>query len=418
MGEKILSISIAAYNVEGYLNETLKSLVCDSAIMDKMEVLVIDDGSTDQTALIAQRYVESYPNTFRLIQKQNGGHGSTLNCSVSKAQGKYFKMLDGDDWCETKNLQKLVTELENTEADIVLSPYQRVYENNGRADDINRHHLATGNKYEICNLDFDLLEIPHAAEMTVRTNILKKQDFRLTEHCAYTDDEYIFSAVLCADTYMQIPVSVYRYRIGVAGQTVSNEGRKRHWRDAGRVVSAMFGKYVNCEKRNMCSFKKKYLNEIIFQTAAFQYANYFLADNIPDMEKDFKLLNDRIRKSDMVFYEQIRDNNQNYQWLEKLFNSAYKIGQRECIIFGAGVYGRAAVKIFCGKEIPVVAYADNNNKLWGKEIEGVCVCDPYVVVREYPHAMIFITSFKYQAAIYQQLLEMGIESTKIIGNEG
>lgn len=181
MVEKILSISIAAYNVENYLEQTLKSLVCSNTIMEKMEVLIIDDGSTDQTALIAQKYVDNYPNTFILIQKKNGGHGSTLNCAVSQAHGKYFKMLDGDDWYETNNLQKLILELEYADSDIVLSPYKKIYENDCRIDEINRHNLIERKKYNICDLNDSLIEIAYAAEMTVRMDILKGNEFCLTE---------------------------------------------------------------------------------------------------------------------------------------------------------------------------------------------------------------------------------------------
>lgn len=415
--EKILSISIAAYNVECYLEKTLKSLICSNAVMDRLEVFIIDDGSIDRTASIAQRYVENYPNTFILIRKQNGGHGSTLNCAVNKARGKYFKMLDGDDWYETNNLQKLMVELEQVDSDIILSPYKRVYESDNKVDEISRHHLIDRKSYKICELNDSLLESAHAAEMTVRTEVLKSQQFLLTEHCAYTDDEYIFSAVLHANTYMRIPIFVYCYRIGEEGQTVTDDGRKKHWRDAGRVVSAMLQKYAVCVKEDLCAFKRRYLYEIIFQTVAFQYTNYFLAENILEMEKDFKGLNDKIQKTDSEFYEWIQRNNQSYQWLNQLFRAVYEIGNRECIVFGAGAYGRAAVRIFCGKGIPVIAYTDNDSKLWGKEIDRVSVYNPNIIIQEYPHAMIFIASLKHQDVIYQQLTKAGIDAAKIINNE-
>lgn len=107
MINKILTISIAAYNVEKYIGKTLDSLINDD-VMDKIEVLIENDGSTDNTAGIANEYVKNYPNTFKLINKQNGGYGSTINRSIKEAQGKYFKQLDGDDFLDTENLRKLV----------------------------------------------------------------------------------------------------------------------------------------------------------------------------------------------------------------------------------------------------------------------------------------------------------------------
>ena len=93
---KILTISIAAYNVEKFLDKTLSSL-CNESLSEDLEVLIIDDGSTDKTGNIAKQYEKKYPNIFRYVYKENGGHGSTINKGIELAQGKYFRVLDGDD---------------------------------------------------------------------------------------------------------------------------------------------------------------------------------------------------------------------------------------------------------------------------------------------------------------------------------
>lgn len=84
--EKILTISIAAYNVQQYLDKLLASLVAPE-VLDDLEVLVIDDGSADKTADIALKYVKRYPESFRLIRKENGGWGSTVNCGIRTSKG-------------------------------------------------------------------------------------------------------------------------------------------------------------------------------------------------------------------------------------------------------------------------------------------------------------------------------------------
>ncbi len=104
--EKTLSISIAAYNVEEFLKNTLDSLVAPE-IMDDIEVLIIDDGSKDNTAAIGKEFVDKYPNSFKVISKPNGGYGSTINAAIDAATGQYFKTLDGDDWYDTENLVRL-----------------------------------------------------------------------------------------------------------------------------------------------------------------------------------------------------------------------------------------------------------------------------------------------------------------------
>ena len=104
--EKVLTISIAAYNVEKYLDNTLNSLICNK--MDKLEVIIQNDGSKDSTCEVAKKYVEKYPNVFILNDKKNGGYGSTINASLKMAKGKYFKQLDGDDWFDTSNLDSFI----------------------------------------------------------------------------------------------------------------------------------------------------------------------------------------------------------------------------------------------------------------------------------------------------------------------
>ena len=95
--DKILTVSVAAYNVEKFIRNTLDSCIAEE-IMTDLEVLVVDDGATDATAEIVREYEDKYPQTFRLIHKENGGYGTTVNRSMQEASGKYFRLLDGDDW--------------------------------------------------------------------------------------------------------------------------------------------------------------------------------------------------------------------------------------------------------------------------------------------------------------------------------
>ena len=118
--EKILTISIAAYNVSAYIKECLDSLV-KCSYLDALDIVVVDDGSHDNTVEIVQKYVSKYPDSIRLERKENGGHGSTINRAVSVAKGKYFKVLDGDEWVDAVELEKLVEVLRKISSDLVLT---------------------------------------------------------------------------------------------------------------------------------------------------------------------------------------------------------------------------------------------------------------------------------------------------------
>lgn len=97
--DKVLTVIVPVYNMEKYIRQCLESLVIGE-VLDRIEVLVVLEGSKDGSAEIAYEFVEQYPDTFRIIYKANGGHGSAINTGLMMASGEYVKILDSDDWVE------------------------------------------------------------------------------------------------------------------------------------------------------------------------------------------------------------------------------------------------------------------------------------------------------------------------------
>ena len=128
---KILSVTIPTYNVEKYLKQCLDSFIIPE-IIDDMEILIVNDGSTDSSPIIAKEYTEKYPDTFKLINKENGGHGSTINTGIANATGKYFKVVDSDDWVDTKSMINLMATLKKDDCDLVYSNYYWVDNDTGK----------------------------------------------------------------------------------------------------------------------------------------------------------------------------------------------------------------------------------------------------------------------------------------------
>ena len=120
--KKILSISVAAYNLESMIRQCLDSFV-HPEILEKVEVLVTDDGSKDHTREIVKEYEEKYPGTFKLIAQKNAGPGSTVNSGIAHASGKYFRMVDGDDWVNTKDMPAYLDYLETHDTDMVCTSF-------------------------------------------------------------------------------------------------------------------------------------------------------------------------------------------------------------------------------------------------------------------------------------------------------
>lgn len=93
------SIPIISVSGVEYIRQCLESLVIGE-VLDRIEVLVVLDGSKDGSAEIAYEFVEQYPDTLRIIYKANGDHGSAINTGLMMAFGEYVKILDSDDWVE------------------------------------------------------------------------------------------------------------------------------------------------------------------------------------------------------------------------------------------------------------------------------------------------------------------------------
>lgn len=413
MSNKILTISIAAYNVEDFLEETLKSLLGFKETIEKLDVIVVDDGSRDNSSDIAQRYADLYPESFRVIKKENGGHGSTLNTSVREAKGKYFKMLDGDDWYDTDELEILIDELEKTDVDIILCPYNRIYNESGKKEVINRHNMLSGKEYNFLTIVNNMLEDVHAAELTVKTKLLQENGFNITEKCAFTDDEYVFAAMLHANTVKKLRNVVYQYRIGVAGQTVSDSGRKSHWMDAGQVAAAMLRTLVKEMDYVVGDEHLHYLQHIIQRTIDFQCDNFFYADNMSLGKKEFLNFSELLKSIDNEFECYLVEKSYSYGWWKWIISACDVIQKDKSIIFGAGTYGERIYRCLNDNGINIAGIVDNDQSKWGKEKWGMIISEPQTLKNQWSDCKVIVAA-KKQHEIVKQLREAGISEDRII----
>lgn len=241
MMNKILSISVAAYNVENVLGTCLDSLA-QSRYLDDIEVLVINDGSKDNTAAIAKAYQDKYPKSFFLVDKENGGHGSTINESIKRAHGKYFKVLDGDDWVDVKEFDGFIEDLFRCEADLMVNDYNEVYVNKSiRRKIIDAYDL--NNKYDIKDMDSNNIVLMHS--ITVRTDKLQQHKFRMSEHRFYADNEYVFCVLSVVKNFQVSTNCVYQYRLGREGQSVSPDGLYNHIEDLIYIEGRLIKEYMS-----------------------------------------------------------------------------------------------------------------------------------------------------------------------------
>ncbi len=279
MTSKLLSVSIAAYNVEKFLADCLDSCCVNAS--EKLEVIIVNDGSSDSTLEIARAYERRNPQMFKVIDKQNGGYGSTVNASLSAATGRYFRYLDGDDWFDAIGLERYVDLLAECDGDAVYTPYLRVYEDGSPSelrDDL--AHVDEGS-YRMA----DLQDAPHiaACALAYRTQMLRDSGFAMTERCFYTDVEYACLPFMHVKTLHVSKIPLYRYRIGREGQSVSLAGIERHYRDIIRVCRRLLREI--CGDCRPCSL---YLTRCLISECATVYS--FLTRIPPTAERKADLM--------------------------------------------------------------------------------------------------------------------------------
>lgn len=197
--DKILTIIVPTYNMESYLPFCLSSLLVGK-LMDSLDVVIINDGSKDSSSIIAHQYSFSYPNTFRVIDKENGNYGSCVNRGLIEAKGKYVKILDADDRFDTKSLQIIMEILLEIDVDLVLTDYVKVNMKNKEIErtryDVQRNKI----------LDFQLMScFPEMHGVMYKTDNLRRINYRQTEGISYTDQEWIFEPMISVKSFCYIP---------------------------------------------------------------------------------------------------------------------------------------------------------------------------------------------------------------------
>ena len=276
---KVLTIAVAAYNVAPYIAQCLDSFV-DEKLLPALDIVVIDDGSTDATARIVRKYINRFPESFRLVSQENGGYGAAVNHALALAQGEYFKTVDGDDWVDTKELLTVVCYLmDNRErSDVVVTDYCWVRHRDGK--EIRRIKTDFAQKQYQHIYSFDEIADKVYLNMhavTIRTALLQSHNIQLDEHCFYEDQEYILYPIPYCTSITFSPIPLYQYRLGRSGQSVDIKMMiKRHDQHL-RVLNALFD--YNNVHGSLQTYKKLYLERGIAEAVDDEYQIFLAKGN-------------------------------------------------------------------------------------------------------------------------------------------
>lgn len=280
--EKILTIVIPTYNMQDYLRRCLDSLIVPEEQMKQLEVLVINDGSRDNSSAIAHEYEDKYPDTFRVIDKENGNYGSCVNRGLKEATGKYIKVLDADDWYDTDGLVKYVAFLPSQDADMVLNCCY-VKDTNGQV--VNTFSAPfMSDESPISFEEFSRHRFfPQMHIVAYKTSVLRAMDYHQTEGISYTDMEWVQKPLGAVNSVSYIKVFLYNYLLGREGQTMSEKVVNRTFNQHCLVAYSLLAfaysykgdvchqQYVEAKAINyMRGLYRKHIIGGVFDDAAFR----------------------------------------------------------------------------------------------------------------------------------------------------
>lgn len=224
---KILTIAIPCYNSEAYMEKCIRSML---PVGEELEILIVDDGSTkDRTAEIADRYASKYPSIIRAIHQENGGHGEAVNAGLRNASGLYYKVVDSDDWVNTKALSRIVNRMKELEesggVDMLLANF--IY------DKVDARHKKLMRFKHVFPTDevFGWEKMRHMREtqyilmhnIFYRTQMLRDCGMELPKHTFYVDNIFAFQPFPHVEKLYYMDENLYHYFIGREDQSVNEK---------------------------------------------------------------------------------------------------------------------------------------------------------------------------------------------------
>ena len=195
---------------------------------EDVEIIVVNDGSSDGTSEVAKKYEEKYPGIVKAVDKENGGHGDAVNTGLAHATGVYFKVVDSDDWVDEEALLKILSAVKgfvdaDSKVDMLISNY--VYEKVGMTHKKVIHYRNVLPQNQVFRWDdigsFHLDQYILMHSVIYRTGLLRECGLKLPKHTFYVDNIFVFQPLPFVKKLYYLDAEFYHYFIGREDQSVN-----------------------------------------------------------------------------------------------------------------------------------------------------------------------------------------------------
>ncbi len=273
---KLITFTVPCYNSAAYMDHCIETLLTAG---EDAEIILVDDGSKDDTGKIADAYAEKYPTIVRVIHQENGGHGEGVNQGIRNATGVYFKVVDSDDWLDPVALNLMLSKLRHfitsgSPVDLVVANYVYEHTNSGTQKVIKyrgmlpQNRVFTWNEVGFSGPGQNILM--HSA--TFRTQVLRDSGVELPEHTFYVDNIFVYVPLPYVQTLYYLPVNLYRYFIGREDQSVNEKVQISRLDQQMRITRVMVEAHKLPEgagNRRLAGYMEQYLGLIVTASSMF-----------------------------------------------------------------------------------------------------------------------------------------------------
>ncbi|NLI22152.1 MAG: glycosyltransferase family 2 protein [Clostridiales bacterium] len=308
---KLLTVTVPCYNSAAYMQRCVDSLLPGG---EEMDILIIDDGSTDETGAIADRYVQNHPGTVRVIHQENGGHGEGINQGLKNALGTYFKVVDSDDRLDPAALVRLLDVLRRfaargEEADLIVNNY--VYDQAERQAVFSVNYRVAIKPGRMLSWE-DIRRFPVHKQFMIhsliyRTGMLRDMGLVLPKHTFYEDNLYIYQPLPYTKRVYYFDEPLYGYFIGRPDQSIAEKNILKRLDQVSNIAEKMITSYTLAQLKALPKSLYGYMINNCAGMLATTSALQFIAETEESLAMNRHMWQ-AIREFDEALYQKLRSN--------------------------------------------------------------------------------------------------------------